>query len=460
MTEGIPEILKSIYQFDNFVTGPSNRLPFAAAKKVAENPGNIYNPLLIYGGVGLGKTHLIHAIGNMIAINNPAWNIVFLNGSQMVFEDMIAAEKSNLLLFDDLHLGLQDKKIQIRLLSLFDRMVGLGHQIVVTTDMMPQKINSIDEKLLSRLLGGLIVGLKEIDVNEKAMIISRKAKDRDVVLSDETTLIIASRVPSNIRELEGALNKVLLHASLSEGPLTKSVVDEALPPVQSPVIGELNIETPPEEEIIEQEPLSGEYGEFISGVDNKVSSLISEQQNADKLRNDYKEKLFVWKMKGFNTSSIEKILEQDISIVTEAYDRFTSNIEEMMNLQKEFGQLASQATQDEIDKIESLMFDPDKIEELIVSIKILSDKKQSVEVRVDSSKKEYQAKKDKPLAVPPKISQESPPEPRPILTKIASLTTDDKPENKAAGKQEILPTKVGIIEENWPILEDRLMEDI
>ncbi len=460
MTEGIPEILKSIYQFDNFVTGPSNRLAFAAAKKVAENPGNIYNPLLVYGGAGLGKTHLIHAIGNMIAINNPAWNIVFLNGSQMVFEDMIVAEKSDLLLFDDLHLGLQDKKIQIRLLSLFDRMVGLGHQIVVTTDMMPQKINRIDEKLLSRLLGGLIVGLKEIDINEKVMIISRKAKDRDVVLSDETALIIASRVPSNVRELEGALNKVMLHASLSDGPLTKAVVDEALPPVQSPLIEGMNIEMPPEEETFEQKSLSGEYGDFISGVDNKVTSLISEQQNADKLRNDYKEKLFVWKMKGFNTSSIEKILEQDISIVTETYERFTSNIEEMMNLQKEFGQLVSQATQEEIDKIESLMFDPDKIEELIVSIKILSDKKQSAEAHTETASKEHEIKKDKLPGTAPKIPQENPSEPRPILTKIVSLTTDDKKEDKTGEKQEILPTKVGIIEENWPILEDRLMEDI
>ncbi len=444
MTEGMPDILKSVYQFDNFVTGPSNRLAFAAARKVSENPGNIYNPLLIHGGVGLGKTHLMQAIGNAVSLIHPAWNLVFLNGSQMSLEDLIAAEKSDLLLFDDLHLGLQDKKIQIRLLPLFDRMVGSGRQIIATTDITPQKIESIDQKLLSRLLGGLIIGLKELDIREKSLIISRKSRDRGAELPDDIALLIASRVPTNIRELEGALNKVLLYASLSDGPLTREVIDEALPPVQSPAVqAEPDIPLPPETSPGDIQ--TGEFGDFISGLDHKVTALIDEQQNADQLRQEYKERLFIWKMKGFNTANIEKILEQDISIVTEAYQEYTRNIEKLIALQQEFGPLSTKASPEQIGKIESLMFDPDKADDLEMAVRSLS--------------------RTAPPAAAPAPSRPQPPAPppqpdlptgeAPVLAKIASLSQEAE-----GAKPEAAPAHLGIIVENWPSLEDRLAEDI
>ncbi|MBU1356495.1 MAG: hypothetical protein KJ620_07995 [Candidatus Edwardsbacteria bacterium] len=455
MTEGTPHILKSVYQFDNFITGPSNRLAFAAARKVAEDPGNVYNPLLIYGGVGLGKTHLMQAIGNAVALAQPDWNLVFLNGSQMSLEDLVAAEKSDLLLFDDLHLGLADRKMQIRLLPLFDRMVGSGRQIIATTDITPQKIESIDEKLLSRLLGGLIIGLKEVDVNEKSLIISRKSRDRGAVLSDEIALIIASRVPSNIRELEGALNKVLLYASLSEGPLTKAVVDEALPPLQSPPA-----QAEPDSLVLPQPPAGdnpvGEFGDFISGLDHKVTALIDEQQGADQLRQGYKERLFIWKMKGFNTFNIEKILEQDISIVTEAYQEYTSNIEKLINLQQEFGPLSAKATPEQMEKIENLMFDPDKADDLEMAIRSLSQKLSSPTTAPEAAPS---AKKPEPRpeAVLPQPLPALPAGEKPALTKVASLSQEDEGEK---GKAEPVPAHLGIIEETWPFLVERLMEDI
>jgi len=451
MTEGMPDILKSVYQFDNFVTGPSNRLAFAAARKVADNPGNVYNPLLVYGGVGLGKTHLIQAIGNAVALARPDWNVVFLNGSQMSLEDLISAEKSDLLLFDDLHLGLQDKKIQIRLLPLFDRMVGSGRQIIATTDITPQKMESIDQKLLSRLMGGLIIGLKEVDVNEKSLIISRKSHDRGTDLSDDIALLIASRVPSNIRELEGALNKVLLYASLSEGPLTKEVVDEALPPLQSPQIAAeipLKPEAPPE-------PVqSGEFGDFISGLDHKVTELIDEQQDAEQLRREYKEKLFIWKMKGFSTANIEKILEQDISIVTEAYEEYTRNIERLIALQQEFGPLSMQATPEQIEKIESLMFDPDKADDLEMAVNSLSQKLSSKTAAPAAA-----AKSPKPEPSPESpVPEVLPAEGKTVLTTIASLRQEEI--DKGGDKPESAPAHLGLIHEDWPFLEERLIEDI
>ena len=210
MPQDIPDILKSTYLFENFVSGPNSRMAFAAARKVAERPGTLYNPLVIYGGVGLGKTHLLQAIGNAVAAAHPGWNIVVLNGSQLRLEDMAGAERADLLLFDDLHIGLINHDVQIRLLPLFDRMIGTNRQIAVTTDTAPQKIGALDPKLLSRLLGGVIVALKEIDTNEKVMILSRKAQAHGVTIPDEVLFPLAARVPSNIRELEGALNKVLL----------------------------------------------------------------------------------------------------------------------------------------------------------------------------------------------------------------------------------------------------------
>lgn len=449
MTEGKPHILKSVYQFDNFVTGPSNRLAFAAARKVAENPGNVYNPLLIHGGVGLGKTHLMQAIGNAVALAQPGWNLVFLNGSQMSLEDLISAEKSDLLLFDDLHLGLADRKMQIRLLPLFDRMVGSGRQIIATTDITPQKIESIDEKLLSRLLGGLIIGLKEVDVNEKSLIISRKSRDRGVVLPDELALIVASRVPSNIRELEGALNKVLLYASLSEGPLTREVIDEALPPVQTPAAQA----APAAPDEPSGDIQVGEFGDFISGLDHKVTALIDEQQDADQLRQGYKEKLFIWKMKGFNTFNIEKILEQDISIVTEAYEEFTRNIEKLINLQQEFGPLAAKATPEQMEKIESLMFNPDKADDLEMAIRYLSQKISSPQT-VPAAAPSVKKPEPPPQGVPPLPA--SPAGEKPALNKIASLSQEDE---GGKGKSEPAPAHLGIIEESWPFLVERLIED-
>ncbi|MRR10375.1 hypothetical protein EG831_09950, partial [bacterium] len=200
MPQDLPDILKSTHLFENFVTGPNSRLAFAAARKVAESPGTLYNPLVICGGVGLGKSHLLQSIGNAVAAAHPDWSIVVLNGGQLRVEDIAAAERADLLLVDDLHLGLASRELQIRLIPLFDRMTGANRQIALTTDLAPQKIEALDPKLLSRLLGGVIVALKEIDTNEKVMILSQKAKARGVAIADDVLFLLAARVPSNIRE--------------------------------------------------------------------------------------------------------------------------------------------------------------------------------------------------------------------------------------------------------------------
>lgn len=486
MPETEPHILTSIYQFGNFMTGPSNRMAFAAARRVAEQPGRLYNPLVIHGGVGLGKTHLLQALGNEVSSANRDWTVVMLSGGQIRRQDLDGAERADLLLIDDLHLCIRDRDIQIRMIPLFDAMVGTGRQIAASTDTIPQKIEELDPKLLSRLLGGVIVGLRDIDVNEKAMILAAKAGARGAELSEEVLVAIASRVPSNVRELEGALNRVLLYASLFDGQVTRGIVDEVLPPPASIPAEPL----PTNEPEAQPEPAAGEFGDFITGLDTKVTDLLTQEQNAEKLRQEYKEKLYIWKMKGFNTARVERMLDQDIEAATREYQIFTDNIERLISLQEEFGGMAAAATPDMIERVEALLFDPDKVDELKLAVQSMKKElvpkpapqaapppaPQSAKASSQTAPGERSAPNAKaavPAAPPQKpgppqpqaarpssVQAQAPPAaaPPPAILEMPARAAmaDAVPEGAAA---ESAPANLGLIDENWPRIEDRLMED-
>lgn len=491
MPEAEPHILTSIYQFGNFITGPSNRMAFAAARRVAEQPGRLYNPLVVYGGVGLGKTHLLQALGNEVSAAHPDWSVVMLSGGQIRRQDLDGAERADLLLIDDLHLCIRDRDIQIRMIPLFDAMVGTGRQIAASTDTVPQKIEELDPKLLSRLLGGVIVGLKEIDVNEKAMILASKAGARGVELPEEVLLTIASRVPANVREMEGSLNRVLLYASLFDGQITRTIVDEALPPTTGPqpvpVPPDLEEASPPGQ----AEAPSGEYGDFITGLDTKVTDLLTQEQNDEKLRQEYKEKLYIWRMKGFNTARVERTLDQDIDAATREYQAFTDSIERLISLQEEFGNMAAAATPEMIARVEALLFDPDKTDELALAVQSMKKElvpkltPQPVPLSpISTSRSAGPAEAEEktaplsttaapsepapPPALPAAPSAKPPPEPRPtpqappvpqpaVLLEMPARAA--LAEASAEPGAETSPSNLGLIEENWPRIDDRLMED-
>ena len=459
MPQDLPDILKSTYLFESFVSGPNSRLAFAAARKVAETPGALYNPLVIYGGVGLGKTHLLQAIGNAAAAAHPDWTIVILSGSQLAVGDLAAAERADLLLIDDLHLGLANRDVQIRLIPLFDRMTGTNRQIALTCDMSPQKIDALDPKLLSRLLGGVIVALKEIDTNEKVMILSKKAQARGAAIPDDVLFLLAARVPSNIRELEGALNKVLLYASLFDGQVTREVVDETLPPTvpggQS--VTDLVLAAGPDGPALPGEDAAGEFGDFITGLDHKVTGLISEQQDAERMRQDYKDRVDVWKMKGFNTSGIEKHLEQDISVLAAEYDRFTAGVERMIVLQEEFGNMAAQAAPDDITRIEALLFDPDRVDQLAEAVGALRGRLAGgpaaglAAPAAAAPPQPEQATDAASLFLP---EPPAPPPPEPEAAETA------RPAPSLPRLEPALAVTAGAVVEDWPWIEDRLIDDI
>jgi len=463
MEQNISDIAKTNYVFHNFFTGPNNRLAFSAALKVSEDPGRIYNPLVIYGGVGLGKTHLLHAVGNAVALSHPEYKIEILAGSQLVVGDLARAEQADLLLFDDLHLGLHQREVQARLLPLFDRMIGNGRQIVITTDMHPQKIEALDPKLLSRLLGGVFVVLKEIEPREKGLILYKKAEARGQKLSEDVLQLMASRVSSNVREIEGALNRVLLYSSLMEGPVTKETVDEALPPaVQAEMPVEASQVLAPEEAGSKPE---GEFGAFVSGLDDRMLNMLAEQQDTEKVRREYKEKVYIWKMKGFNTSSVELSLDQDLTTLTAEYDKYTANVERLITLQQQFGQMASQSTSEEMSRIESVLFDPEQTGKLEQLIKDLSRR-----LAGDAGKALPEAARQEaaPFPQPPEPEFPAPPVPSAVPEIKPAPTAEIKAgppaatapdKNVPAKPDDLLAEKAGNIEETWPWVEDRLMEE-
>ena len=212
--------LLSRYRFENFVVGKSNEVAYAASRAVAENIGTVYNPLFIYGGTGLGKTHLLHAIGNFLFSKKQNLNIIYTS-AENVLNEMVEALKSNkmpefrkkyrkvdILLIDDIHF-LQDKfTLQEELFHTFNSLYDLKKQIVITSDRPPWEIRNVEERLVSRFLGGLVVDIKPPDFETRVAILKLKAKEEDIKISDEVINFIASKIKKNIRELESSLTKI------------------------------------------------------------------------------------------------------------------------------------------------------------------------------------------------------------------------------------------------------------
>jgi hypothetical protein len=462
MEQNTAEIIKTHYVFQNFFTGPNNRLAFAAALKVADDPGRIYNPLVIYGGVGLGKTHLLNAVGNAVALSHTEFKIEMLNGGQLVVGDLTRAEQADLLLFDDLHLGLNQRDVQKRLLPLFDRMIGSGRQIIITTDTHPQKIEALDPKLLSRLLGGVSVVLKELELREKGLILYKKAEARGQILPEDVLQMMASRVSSNVREIEGALNRVLLYSSLMEGPITKETVDESLPPA---VAAESVTEPGPAESPPESagKP-EGEFGDFVSGLDDRMLNMLAEQQDTEKIRREFKEKVYIWKMKGFNTATVELALDQDLSALTAEYDKYTANVQKLIDLQQQFGLMAGQSTPEEMTRIESVLFDPeqtDKLAQLVMNLSQRISGSGPVPPPAPADPEPQMPSVPEPEIPGPAVPVQPPEVPPAPVTEQPDYreppkTAEARPPVQGDGAAE---EKAGTIEENWPWIEDRLMEE-
>ena len=239
--EDIPTaVFNPRYRFETFVVGNSNQLAYAASKSIAENPAGSFNPLFIYGGAGLGKTHLIQAIGQQLKRERPATKVVYVSAEWFVTEVITSIRydrmqsfrdryrKVDALLLDDIQFIAGKERTQEEFFHTFNALYEAQKQIVFTSDAPPKDIPTLEERLRSRFEWGLIADIQPPDLETKVAILRKKAEEKRIDLPHEVALFIAERVRSNIRELEGHLNRVTAYASLAGHPIHVELAKEAL----------------------------------------------------------------------------------------------------------------------------------------------------------------------------------------------------------------------------------------
>ncbi|MAZ77961.1 MAG: chromosomal replication initiator protein DnaA [Legionellaceae bacterium] len=239
-TENFSHNLNRVYTFENFVEGKSNELALAAAKQLSKNPGGAYNPLFLYGGVGLGKTHLMHAVGNQILHDKPQAKVLYLHSERFVAE-MVRALQTNrmngfkefyrsldVLLIDDIQFFAGKDRSQEEFFHTFNSLIEGHKQIILTCDRYPKEVNGLEERLKSRFGWGLTVAVEPPELEMRVAILMAKAEQANIDLPYEVAFFIGKRIRSNVRELEGALKRVVANAQFTGKAITLEFVKEAL----------------------------------------------------------------------------------------------------------------------------------------------------------------------------------------------------------------------------------------
>ena len=232
--------LNRTFTFENFVEGKSNQLARAAAWQVADNPKHGYNPLFLYGGVGLGKTHLMHAVGNHLLKKNPNAKVVYLHSERFV-ADMVKALQLNAinefkrfyrsvdaLLIDDIQFFAKKERSQEEFFHTFNALLEGGQQVILTSDRYPKEIDGLEERLKSRFGWGLTVAVEPPELETRVAILMKKADQANIDLPHDAAFFIAQRIRSNVRELEGALKRVIAHSHFMGRDITIELIRESL----------------------------------------------------------------------------------------------------------------------------------------------------------------------------------------------------------------------------------------
>jgi len=229
-TQDIPSnnnYLNPKYNFDNFIVGGTNELAHAAAIAIANKPGTSYNPLFIYGGVGLGKTHLMQAVGNKLMTTNPNQKVLYVSAERFTNEFILALKDGkthdfkkqyrtvDLLLIDDIQLLAGKEQTQEEFFHTFNALYNTNKQVVLTSDRPPKEISSIQDRLISRFEGGMVADVQAPNLETRIAILNSKVKEKNFELSPEVITFIATNVESNIRELEGALNRIIIFSQIN-----------------------------------------------------------------------------------------------------------------------------------------------------------------------------------------------------------------------------------------------------
>ena len=229
------------YSFDTFVVGDNNRFAHAAALVVSESPGTAYNPLYIYGGVGLGKTHLMHAIGNEVAKRHKDFKILYVTSENFMNEFINSLIKDNgmenfrnkyrnidLLLIDDIQFIAGKDRLQEEFFNTFNDLREHGKQIILSSDKLPRDIPLLEDRLKSRFEWGILADISMADYEVRLAILRKKAEEKHAIIDDDILKNIAAKIDSNIRELEGVFNKIVAQASLTHTPVTFEMAEKAI----------------------------------------------------------------------------------------------------------------------------------------------------------------------------------------------------------------------------------------
>jgi chromosomal replication initiator protein DnaA len=296
--------LDSKLRFDNFVVGSSNRLAVAAARAVAETPGTVYNPLFVYGGSGLGKTHLMSAIGNQVRLRDAAVVVELVTLDDFVHDlhSAIAAGDTEsfkarylqvgVLLIDDVQFLTGHRETQTELLRIFNALTADGRQIVMSSDRPPVEIADVDERLITRLSGGLIVDMGAPDYETRMAILNAKCEERGIRFRGGVIEEVGRIEFKNVRELQGALNRLIASQTLGG----EQIVAEAVRGILGDLAEQRVRATPPA-------PLAGEFQSFLSDISLAVA------QHVEQWKARLTEAIDYWKGEGYRTASLDRVLQ-------------------------------------------------------------------------------------------------------------------------------------------------------
>ncbi|PWG00525.1 chromosomal replication initiator protein DnaA [Levilactobacillus bambusae] len=334
--------LNSKYTFDTFVIGKGNQMAHAAALVVSEEPGAMYNPLLLYGGVGLGKTHLMHAIGNKMIDDNPSTKVKyvtseaftndFINAIQTHSQEEFRQEYRNvdLLLVDDIQFFADKEGTQEEFFHTFNSLYNDNKQIVLTSDRLPNEIPKLQDRLVSRFAWGLSVDITPPDLETRIAILRNKANADRIDIPDDTLSYIAGQIDSNVRELEGALARVQAYSRLKSAPITTDLVADALQSLNlTDKVTQLTIP-------VIMTKVANYYHVSVADLKGKkrVKTIVMPRQIAMYLSRE------------LTDSSLPKIGNEfggkDHTTVIHAYDKIADQLKSDDALQKEIGDLKSE----------------------------------------------------------------------------------------------------------------------
>lgn len=329
------------YSFDTFVVGPSNRLAVAAARTVAESPGTAYNPLFIYSASGLGKTHLMMAIGRLAKDVSPALSVEYLTLEEFVesFHAAVAAGQSeafrnrftgvDVVLLDDVHFLANRLETQSELLRFITAFLEGGKQIILSSDRPPNEIESLDERLITRFAGGLVVDIGTPEFETRLAILRRKADERGVDFERAVLEAIADFDARNVRELIGLLNRLIAFQAVNEGAITPDGVRTLLGIGES--VEEVDdASAEPAAAASEAVAVGNEFDQFLSSV----GSALAKQMDAWRQR--LHEAVVFWEGQGYRAARIVKLLEQDTPVGADAVLReYEADVEQLQALERE-----------------------------------------------------------------------------------------------------------------------------